>query len=746
LRNMKLPLLITVFLLVSTFVQAQNTISDARKQMPGTEVAVSGVVTNGSELGSIRYLQDETAGIAIYDLNLNALQRGDSISVTGVLDEFNNLIEITEVSSLTVHQSESALPSPKLITIDKIGEDFEAQLVVLENLFINNPGGSFAGNANYEFSDGTKSGVFRINSSSPLVGKPVPAKNFNLVSICSQYSTIANDLEHGYQLLPRDSDDIILGSVVNFTSPIQVVDITKDAVVLGWSTNEGATPYVRYGNFNDADSLKNIKVGDSTTSEEINWHQAGITNLEPSEVIYAQPFMVLEGDTVFAGIQAYSTESNSTGAIRVYFNTEADQDLATFTPAMNIGDFMEDTLTAYINRARESIDLCIYNFNNETISDALNAANQRGVKIRVITCGSTQHVSTNYLSDNIPVLERPETSGDQKGIMHNKFAIFDAGHPNANKAWIWSGSTNLTPGQLYADANNMIFIQDQSLAKVYTIEFEEMWGSSEYKPNESNVRFGEAKADNTPHEFLIGGNRVECYFSPSDQTNQKLIDAMASSDYNLNVETMLITRSDLARAIIAAHERGVKVHVLTDFENTNSDYVNEALNNALPAGKFVFDDISPLLNHHKVAIIDADNEMSDPQVITGSHNWSNSANEINDENTLIIHNADVANQYLQQFAYRFEQNNGDFVVSAQLIENSELSVYPNPSAGKITVSSDHFIKSVQLFNLNGALLQQWEADSQKTLTFSLPSEITGMYLLKVKNGNGTISICKIVKY
>ena len=39
-----------------------------------------------------------------------------------------------------------------------------------------------------------------------------------------------------------------------------------------------------------------------------------------------------------------------------------------------------------------------------------------------------------------------------------------------------TGSTNWTnPSNLF-NYNNLIFIQDEALAKAYTIEFEEMWG------------------------------------------------------------------------------------------------------------------------------------------------------------------------------------------------------------------------------------------------------------------------------
>ena len=113
---------ITFFLLFSLFsgsIFAQTTISEARSKAIGSTVAVTGIVTNGNELGAIRYIQDETAGIGIYDLNLPTVHRGDSITVKGVLTDYSNLLEISNVSSFSLHSSNNTLPEPKLLTIEQ---------------------------------------------------------------------------------------------------------------------------------------------------------------------------------------------------------------------------------------------------------------------------------------------------------------------------------------------------------------------------------------------------------------------------------------------------------------------------------------------------------------------------------------------------------------------------------------------------------------------------------------------------
>jgi hypothetical protein len=92
------------------------------------------------------------------------------------------------------------------------------------------------------------------------------------------------------------------------------------------------------------------------------------------------------------------------------------------------------------------------------------------------------------------------------------------------------------------------------------------------------------------------------------------------------------------------------------------------------------------LLHHKYAIIDAEPSGFIPYVITGSHNWSSSAENSNDENTLIIQDAQIANFYLQEFAARYYEASGvdsifitDIVDELRMPDDYSLSQnYPNP--------------------------------------------------------------------
>ena len=100
---MKKTTLLILSYLVSITSFSQD-IATARSQGIGSTVTVSGIVTNGDELGIIRYVEDVTGGIAIYDLTtnnyLNGVVRGDKeksyiISGTGdVLEPEGDVIGI----------------------------------------------------------------------------------------------------------------------------------------------------------------------------------------------------------------------------------------------------------------------------------------------------------------------------------------------------------------------------------------------------------------------------------------------------------------------------------------------------------------------------------------------------------------------------------------------------------------------------------------------------------------------------
>jgi hypothetical protein len=185
-----------------------NTIAEARALGVGSTVTLTGVVSNGSEFGnSTRYLQDASAGIAAYKSGaFSVVLRGDSISITGVLKNYNQLLEIDPVTTFTVIGS-GTLPEPAVITPGQLNEPYESKLLKMLNVTFASGGGVFAGNTNYNVSAGGETCQVRVNAASDLVGRYIPTGEVTIVGIGSQFHY--TDPNAGYQLLLRDQDDLI---------------------------------------------------------------------------------------------------------------------------------------------------------------------------------------------------------------------------------------------------------------------------------------------------------------------------------------------------------------------------------------------------------------------------------------------------------------------------------------------------------------------------------------------------------
>ena len=182
-----------------------------------------------------------------------------------------------------------------------------------------------------------------------------------------------------------------------------------------------------------------------------------------------------------------------------------DNSVATIEQAQALGTNTNDTIAAYITSAQNTLDIAAYNINNSAIEQAINTAIANGVQVRYIAEGQNANLGLSAIDDSMPVHFRTDGMGSG---MHNKFIVGD--RDDAQNAFVLTGSTNFTTGNLNTDPNNVIILGDQSLARAYTLEFEEMWGSSTMEPDPDNAKFGASKSINTPRRFLIGGSPVEC--------------------------------------------------------------------------------------------------------------------------------------------------------------------------------------------------------------------------------------------
>ena len=646
----------TVCFLFLNSLQAQ-TIALTRAQPVGNTVTVRGIVTNGPELGKIRYLQDATAGIAAYPGTGSVpgfdetVLRGDSIEVTGTLVSYHGLLEITPITSYSILSTGNTLPPPKPISFSQISNDFQSQLLEFECITFGNAGGSFGNAGSYDVTDseGASAKIY-LRSGHPLLGGSIPLGPVRLRAILSQYDN--------FQLLPRTMDDFVGSTCFFFPEKLEQSNISTSGFQVNWKTSLPADCELRIGT--DPNPNISLPVTGYTTD-----HGYIFTNLTPGSIYWVQIVARHNGETILSEPIPFATRSLSSGQIKTYFNKGIDPAFANgFVPdGETYQDVLNETI-ARIDAAQQTLDVAMYNNNRDVITQAIEAAHDRGVQVRYVTAINASNVALD------PAPSFPVLYGNSEALMHNKFMVIDA--DITDKAWVMGGSMNWTNQNIVNDFNNTLFIQDQSLARAYEIEFEEMWGSGGYLPDTLQSRFGSAKRDDTPHQFIICDHRVESYFSPSDQTTSHIDRVLRSAQREALFAALSFTKNELGDALVDIHNFSVPVRgIMENIGDSGAEFtrllsfgVNVRHHNL--SGEF----------HHKYAVVDAYNWDSDPTVVTGSHNWSTAAETANDENTLVLHDPALATLFKAEFEKRW----GEFPSSVQSIQNQVINVFPNPAA------------------------------------------------------------------
>ena len=192
--------ILSFFALFTVLSLKAQTISQVRNLGIGQTVTVTGVATNGSELGNIRYIQDGTAGIACYGSIVSSVQRGDSITATGVLFDFSGLLELSPTSNVINH-GPGVLPQAQIIPFSSGNESLEAQLVRFDNVTFVQTGNFATGNSTVQVSNGTATFDVRVNGSTNIDGTAIPTGPISIVGELGQFNA-------NYQIIPRNLLDI----------------------------------------------------------------------------------------------------------------------------------------------------------------------------------------------------------------------------------------------------------------------------------------------------------------------------------------------------------------------------------------------------------------------------------------------------------------------------------------------------------------------------------------------------------
>jgi len=316
-------------------------------------------------------------------------------------------------------------------------------------------------------------------------------------------------------------------------------------------------------------------------------------------------------------VKGISTAVSSYGSIfEVYFTDPQFPFDGVYTGGI------EQYLIEKINNAKSSIDVAVYQFDLESVVQALINAKNRGVDVRVVYDNDYADPAKISELENAGIKAIPD---DRSAFMHNKFFVFD-------DQCLWTGSFNITENAAYKNDENALYFCSDDAAENYTTEFSEMFAG----------QFGPSSSANTPYPiFTVDGINIENYFAPEDDVMDKVVAAVATAKSSIQFMAYEFTDNSLGQALEQKFADGLSVEGIFESSQANSQYSQCAP--LLKKGISVYLDGNPAVFHHKVMIID------DSIVITGSFNFTQQANKENDENLLIIHDPGLAATYEKEY-------------------------------------------------------------------------------------------------
>jgi phosphatidylserine/phosphatidylglycerophosphate/cardiolipin synthase-like enzyme len=322
-------------------------------------------------------------------------------------------------------------------------------------------------------------------------------------------------------------------------------------------------------------------------------------------------------ETISAVAPPVPTATAMEGPVAVYFTRPQEFD----------GEYAggpDEALSLAVDRAEVSVDIAVYDFDLLSVARALLRASRRGVAVRIVVDSDNWHTEAiDFLrAEGIPI------AGDgREALMHDKFVVID--HEE-----VWAGSMNLTVNDAYRNDNNLLRIRSEALARIFSAEFEEMFLAKE---------FGSSSPYAKPAAAVeLGRGTIEVLFAPEDQVADRVIQLIRGARTSVCFLAFSFTSGEIAEAMLERTANGVPLLGVLESTQTHSN-TGAQFEFLRQGGAAVLLDANPRNMHHKVILIDGE------IVITGSYNFTESAESKNDEDLLIIWNPELAGAFEKEF-------------------------------------------------------------------------------------------------
>jgi phosphatidylserine/phosphatidylglycerophosphate/cardiolipin synthase-like enzyme len=152
------------------------------------------------------------------------------------------------------------------------------------------------------------------------------------------------------------------------------------------------------------------------------------------------------------------------------------------------------------------------------------------------------------------------------------------------------------------------------------------------------------------YDLTLKDTPVSVYFSPRGGGQQAIVDVIGHAKESIYVQAYSFTSAPIAKALVDATKRDVKVEAILDKSQRKETYTGATFlrNEGIP----VYIDAAHAIAHNKVMVIDGQT------VVTGSFNFTKAAEEKNAENLLIIKDKALAQLYMENWEHHQGHSEG----------------------------------------------------------------------------------------
>lgn len=313
----------------------------------------------------------------------------------------------------------------------------------------------------------------------------------------------------------------------------------------------------------------------------------------------------------------------------------ADPGLCPCSPA-DLGEVIGHT----IEPAETSVDLCVMELQDFSVSGALVEAFGNGAKVRAIVdddyADPTGYAIADLLEAGIPVVN------DADGrIMHSKFVVVDG-------STVIVTSANFSSFDSLSNANNLVVLRSPALASIFTTRFNQFWqeGAFHYVANPG------------PLGVSFDGIAAEVLFGPHWAIVDRLVEAIKEAQVAIHFSIFSFTLQEVKDALLS---RCGEIEILGVYDGgqaTGNDSVAasgwcagaDVRKAAVQPSPGLAPDYGFRKLHHKLLIVDPGT--AGGMIVTGSSNWSYSAATKNDEVMLTLRAAAVVDAFESEFQAR----------------------------------------------------------------------------------------------